>query len=293
MKNDDELNRRSKAIKHVSLIGIIANLLLLTLKFIVGFMAKSQAMLADSLNSAGDIFASFMSYIGAKISSKPNDDDHPHGHGKAEYVFTQLISISMIVASVMMINSSIESIINKAQVEFSIWLVIVCVITIFTKFLLYLYTRVKGKKHNSLLIEASMEDHRNDMFVTLGTLIGIVGSYLGYYYIDGIIGIFISCWIAYVGFGLFKTSYKVLMDTNIDEEKQKDIENKVMEFEEILHVDSMISKPIGNKNIIILKVSMNGEMTINVSHDIAGKIKDKLIKEFDYIYDVIIHINPH
>lgn len=290
---DINLKKRSSTIKSVSIIGIIANLLLLIIKMIIGLMTKSQAMIADSLNSAGDIFASVMSYIGAKISSKPNDADHPHGHGKAEYIFTQLISISMIVAAVMMIDSGLESIINKAKINFSIWLIIVCIITIVIKFVLYLYTKFQSKKYNSLLIEASMEDHRNDMFVTLGTIIGIMGSYLGFYYIDGIVSIFISCWIAYVGFNLFKSSYKVLMDTNLDEEKQNEIKNKVMEFKDVLHVDSMISKPIGNKNIIILKVSMDGNMTINLSHDIAGKIKEVLINEFDYIYDVIIHINPH
>ncbi len=289
----EKLDERSSTIKKVSIIGIVANLLLLIIKVIVGFMARSQAMIADALNSAGDIFASLMSYIGAKISSKPNDDDHPHGHGKAEYVFTQLISISMIVASVMMINSSIESIINKAHIEFSIWLIVVCIITILVKVLLYFYTKFKSRKYNSLLIQASMEDHRNDVFVTLGTIIGIISSYFGFYFIDGIVGILISCWIAYAGFNLFKSAYKVLMDTNIDEEKQKEIINKVLEFKDILHVDSIISKPIGNKNIIILKVSMDGNMTISLSHDIAGKIKDDLINQFDYIYDVIIHINPH
>lgn len=289
----EKLDERSSTIKKVSIIGIGANLLLLVIKVIVGFMARSQAMIADALNSAGDIFASLMSYIGAKISSKPNDDDHPHGHGKAEYVFTQLISISMIVASVMMINSSVESIINKAHIEFSIWLIVVCIITILIKVLLYFYTKFKSRKYNSLLIQASMEDHRNDVFVTLGTIIGIISSYFGFYFIDGIVGILISCWIAYVGFNLFKSAYKVLMDTNIDEEKQEEIINKVLEFKDILHVDSIISKPIGNKNIIILKVSMDGNMTINLSHDIAGKIKDDLINKFDYIYDVIIHINPH
>lgn len=289
----EDNNKRESVIKSISVIGIIANLLLLVIKVIVGFMARSQAMIADALNSAGDIFASLMSYIGAKISSKPNDEDHPHGHGKAEYVFTQLISISMIVAAVMMINRSIESIIYKSKLEFSIWLIVVCIVTILVKLSLYLYTKTKGNKYNSLLLKASMEDHRNDVFVTIGTIIGIAASYLGFYYIDGIFGIIISSWIAYTGFNLFKSSYKVLMDTNIDDEKQSQIINKVMEFSDILHVDSIISKPIGNKNIIILKVSMDGNMTINLSHDIAGKIKDTLISNFEYIYDVIIHINPH
>ncbi len=290
---EDNEKIREKGLVNVSLIGICGNVFLLVIKFVVGFLARSQAMIADSLNSAGDIFASFMSFIGAKISSKPKDQDHPHGHGKAEYIFTQLISISMIIASIVMINKSIQSIVNKEHIIFSNFLVIVCAITILVKFLLYLYTRKKSKEYNSLLLKASMEDHRNDMFVTLGTAIGIFGSYLGYYFIDGIFGILISLFIAYTGIKLFKSSYEVLVDTNIDEEKQNEIIASVLEYNDVLHVDSIISKPIGNKHIIILKISMDGNMTINDSHDIAGRIKSDLIKKYDYIYDVFIHVNPH
>ena len=287
------MDERIKNLKLVSLIGLFANIFLLIIKLVVGITARSQAMIADSLNSAADIFASCMAFIGAKISSKPNDEDHPHGHGKAEYVFTQLISVSMIAAAVLMINKSFESIMNQNKLDFSIFLIIVCVITIFTKLLLYLFTRRRNKKYNSLLIQASMEDHRNDMIVTLGTSLGIGASYLGFYYVDGIVGILISIWIAYTGFSLFKSSYQVLMDTNIDNEKQKEIINSVLKYEDILHVDSLFSKPIGDKHIIILKVSMDGNLTVNKSHDIAGKIKDDLKKQYTYISDVIVHVNPH
>ena len=160
-------------------------------------------MIADSINSAGDIFASLMSFVGAKVSSKPKDDDHPYGHGKAEYIFSELISISMIIAALVMLNNSIQSIILNQKLDFSIWLVVVCIVTILVKLCLYLYTKVQYKKYNSILVKASMEDHRNDIFVTLGTLVGISFSIFNIYFIDGIVGDLISIWIGFVGFKLF------------------------------------------------------------------------------------------
>ena len=130
MKNKDDI------IKQVGLLGIIVNFILLCIKLIVGVLSRSQAMIADGINSAGDIFASVMSFIGAKVSSKPKDEDHPYGHGKAEYVFSELISISMVVASCVMINNSIQSIIRNDRLDFSIFLIIVCGITILCKFLI-------------------------------------------------------------------------------------------------------------------------------------------------------------
>ena len=71
--------------KKAGIYGIIGNIFLLIIKAIIGFISNSQAMIADSMNSAGDIFASLMTFIGNKIASAPVDDDHNLGHGKAEY----------------------------------------------------------------------------------------------------------------------------------------------------------------------------------------------------------------
>ena len=152
---ENENTFRDKNIKKVSIIGICANVFLLVIKGIIGFISNSQAMIADSLNSAGDIFASIMSFIGAKLSSKPKDDDHPYGHGKAEYIFSFLISISMIIASIIMVKTSIESIVNKNRVNVSIFLVLVCIVTILIKLFLFLYAYRKNKETESILIKAS------------------------------------------------------------------------------------------------------------------------------------------
>lgn len=290
---ENENTFRDKNIKKVSIIGICANVFLLVIKGIIGFISNSHAMIADSLNSAGDIFASIMSFIGAKLSSKPKDDDHPYGHGKAEYIFSFLISISMIIASIIMVKTSIESIVNKNRVNVSIFLVLVCIVTILIKLFLFLYAYRKNKETESILIKASKEDHRNDMFVTLGTLIGILASYFGFYFIDGVIGILISLWIIFVGIRLLKESYIILMDTSLDENIYNEITTIVQNEKEVLHVDELLSKPVGNRYIIILKISMNGNLTLEKAHNIGGKIKDDLMNQYDFICDVIMHINPH
>ena len=109
-------------------------------------------MIADCVNSAGDIFSSLMTYIGNKIASKPKDDSHNLGHGKAEYIFSLLIGISMIIIAAELFMSSIDSLLNGGEYNFSVILIIVCVITILIKFSLYIYTYKLSKKHNNLLI---------------------------------------------------------------------------------------------------------------------------------------------
>ena len=175
--------------KKAGIYGIIGNIFLLIIKAIVGFVSKSQSMIADSINSAGDIFASLMTFIGNKISSVPNDEDHNLGHGKAEYIFSMFISISMILISAKLLYNSIMSLVLGSKLIFSWFLVIVCVATIITKLILYFYTKTAYKKHNNILLEANMKDHRNDCVVTFFTLLSVLLTLVNIYWFDSIVGI--------------------------------------------------------------------------------------------------------
>ena len=134
---------RYESTKKVSFLGIIGNIFLLIIKFIMAIFSHSEAMMADAVNSAGDIFSSVMSYIGNKIAGIPSDEDHNFGHGKAEYIFSMFISIFMILVGMKILFSSIMTIIEGNTFQFSIYLVIVCFITILVKLFLYLYAKIK------------------------------------------------------------------------------------------------------------------------------------------------------
>ena len=211
---------RFDSTKRVGIFGIIGNVFLFFIKIAVGLMSKSQAMIADALNSAGDIFASFMTWLGNRISSVPNDDDHNYGHGKAEYIFSMLISISMMIIAFKLLYDSVISIILSNHLEYSWNLIFVCLITIIVKLGLYLYTRILYRKSNNLLVKANMIDHRNDMVITLFTTLAIFLTRYNIYFIDGIVGIGISIWIFIVGVKIYKESYDVLMDSSIDNESK-------------------------------------------------------------------------
>ena len=143
-------NNKSNEVKRVGAIGVIANLFLLGIKFIVGFVFKSQGLIADAINSFGDVFSSIVTFVGGKISSKPADDEHEFGHGKAEFVASLLIGIFMVFVSFKTIRSGFESILNKESLIFSFILLIVPVVTIIVKSLLFMYCKKLAKTNNSL-----------------------------------------------------------------------------------------------------------------------------------------------
>lgn len=282
---------REDSIKRVGIVGITGNIFLLTIKFIIGFICHSQAMLADAANSAGDIFASFMTTIGNKIAKVPKDNDHNFGHGKAEYLFSMFISISMIFVAFKLLWDSANSLIFGSNFNFSIFLIVVCIITIIVKFSVFLYTRKLYKLHDSILIKSSMQDHKNDCIVTICTLVSIIFGLYGIYWVDGVVGIGISLWIFYSGSIIFLESYNVLMDTSVDETTKDMILELSHTYDNIKGIEEIASAPVGYKYIVFITICVDGNISTFQSHKLADDLEND-IKKLDKIYDAIVHVNP-
>lgn len=286
------MEERYKVTQRVGKYGMIGNIFLLAFKAMVAFTSKSQAMIADCINSAGDIFASLMTAIGNKIASEPDDDDHNFGHGKAEYIFSLFIAISMVVVSVKTIIDAIFALFNGNDIVFSWWLIVVCIITIITKLCLYIYTKTMYKKYNNILLEASMQDHRNDCVITTFTLISILLSLKGIDWFDSVVGIGISAWICKTGIEIFMESYNILMDKSIDENTKDIILDLIHAYKEIKSVNDISSAPVGYQYVIFLTIAVDGDMTTIESHKLADSL-EKNISELDKVHKAIVHVEPY
>ncbi len=286
------MNERDNLAKKVGILGIIGNTILFIIKIIIGVISNSRSMIADSFNSAGDVFASFMTWLGSRISGVPNDNDHNFGHGKAEYIFSMLIGISMMVVAIKLLYDSIMSLINGNVVTYSIYLIIICVITILVKIWLFIYSKIIYEKYNNLLVESNMLDHRNDIIITSLTLIAIILTKYEIYWFDGVVGILISLWIFKVGLSIFKESYDVLMDTAIDNESKHRILGVIKEYKEIKKIGNIYSIPVGYNYIVVLTIFVDGRMHTATSHELADEIEDRIKNGNERISDVIVHIEP-
>lgn len=285
------MEERVKSTRKAGILGIVGNIILLIIKGFVGFITGSQAMIADAINSASDIFASLMTFIGNKISSIPKDENHNFGHGKAEYLFSLFISLVMILVATKSLVDSVFSLIQGNTFSFSYGLIIVCIITIVTKFSLYIYTKSIAKKFNNILLDANYKDHRNDCLVTTGTLIACLGALYNIFWLDSVVGIFIAIWILYTGIKIFIESYNVLMDISLDSTNNEIILNITKKFDEIKSVESIYSIPSGYKYIVFVTIYVDGNLSTFDSHKIADNLEIEL-KNLNNISDAIVHVNP-
>lgn len=284
--------KKKLAVRKASILGIIFNIFLLIIKAIIGFISGSMAMVADAFNSAGDIIASLMTFIGNRVASKKADDDHNLGHGKAEYIYSMLISITMMIMAYTVGKSSILSLINKEEYTFSIWIVIVCIITIVTKLSLYIYTNKLYKKTKNILIKAASKDHFNDTIITSLNLIASFLALNNIFFVDGVVGTIISLWILYTGIKIFIESYHILMDKSIDEETKQKVLDIISEHKEIHKIQHFNSTPVGYKYQISFTIYVDGNLSTFESHEIANNLEKEIIKKIEEAYLVVIHVNP-
>ena len=286
------MENRYKEANIASTLGIIMNMFLLVIKGSIAFISNSQAMLADTFNSFGDVFSSLMTYIGNKISSKKADEDHNLGHGKAEYIYAFLISIVMLLTSFSVIKNAIDTYLKKEPIAFSYTLLVVCLITILIKFSLFLYTRYLNKKERNILLEANSKDHRNDCFITSLTLLSAVVGLKGIWIIDIIVGIITSIWIGITAINLFKDSYDVLMDKSMNEDTKKKVYDLIGEHKEVIRINHFNSTPVGYRYQISFTIFVDGNLSTFESHNIANALEREIEKQIPEIYLTVIHVNP-
>jgi len=288
---DEEMEKRGKETMKVGILGIAGNIILFIMKFFIAISSKSQSLLADSINSGTDIFSSIMTLIGGKVSSEPSDEGHNYGHGKAEYIFSLLISIVMGYLAIKIAIDGTESLIHKNEFTYSSLLVFVCIITILVKIALYIYSHKIGKKSENILVMANAQDHINDVWTTGSVIIGVLFGKFGIYFVDGLVAILIAMKILFEAIKIFMESYNVLLDSSMNNETLEKLREIVKQNAAVDHIDKITSKSVGNKYIVIVKISVDGNMTVSDSHQVAGKIKADLMQEKN-IYDVIVHVNP-
>ena len=142
------MNREKKIIK-ASLRGILLNLFLVIFKAIVGLIANSISIILDAVNNFSDMISAVVTIVGAKLSHKAPDKEHPYGHGRIEYVAATIISIIVASAGVMALKESFEKIINPVKANYSVATIVVVIVAIFAKFFFAGYIKKIGKEINS------------------------------------------------------------------------------------------------------------------------------------------------
>lgn len=275
----------------VSLIGICVNILLSGVKLAVALISGSISILADAFNNLSDAATSAIMLAGFKIAAKPADEEHPFGHGRAEYLAGLFIAAGMIFAGGKLLWMSVEQILSPEELNTGMFTIFALICSIAAKLFLGLFYRHAARKINSEAIGAAAVDSFTDCLATSVVLIS-VGVYNEFgLNIDGGAGVFISAFILRGGFGSLKEISTPLLGGRADPELLAGITKTVTDAPEVLGVHDLIAHSYGaNRIFVSMHVEIPATLTLLEAHEVVDRLERKL--QAAYQISVTLHVDP-
>lgn len=281
---------REKIIIRTSIIGILANVLLVAGKATVGILANSIAIITDAINNLTDALSSLITIIGTKLAGKKPDKKHPFGHGRVEYLTSIVISFIILFAGVMAIYESIMTIIKQEKLSHDYISIIIVSVAILVKIAVGLYFRHVGKKVNSGALKASGTDALFDSILSLSTLVSVLISIFTGVNIEGYLGIAIGLFIIKTGIGILREGLSAVIGERTEKELSDQIKAFVCSFPEVKGAYDLILNNYGpNKSIGSIHIEVRDDMTAKEIHPLTRDIAVKAYIKFGIILTVGIY----
>ncbi|MDQ0858990.1 cation diffusion facilitator family transporter [Bacillus sp. V2I10] len=274
-----------------AIISIIAYLCLSALKLMIGYTANSEALKADGLNNATDIVASIAVLIGLRLSQKPADQDHPYGHWKAETVASLVASFIMMAVGLQVLYGAVMSVFEGKRESpdlVSAWTGIFCAVLMY---FVYRYNKKLGEKINSQAVIAAAKDNLSDAWVSIGIVVGIIGSQFSLPWLDPLAAVVVGFLICKTAWDIFRDASHHLTD-GFDEQEIQAFKETTLSLYGVKGVKEIKARNYGNNTVVDIVILVNSNLDIRDAHDISTKVENILMNEHD-VYNVHVHVEPN
>ncbi len=285
--------QRYQTARRVTIVNAATNTLLAFFKIIVGFFARSHALLADGIHSLSDLISDALILIAAKLGGKMPDKDHPYGHQRIETLAALIIAIFLLIVGGSIIYESYRHVQQGKVPRIHGGIVIIAaIISMGIKEWLYRYTLKIGKKIHSNLLITNAYHNRSDVWVSALVVISAIGSLLGIPYADTISAGIIALIIIKTGIQLFSRGILELIDTGVDESTLTAIKKCIQSIPGVVSIHQLRTRSHGGNIFVDSHIIVNTFISVSEGHHIGEKIHEKLTQTFSQIADVIVHIDP-
>jgi len=290
---------REKKIYQVTIVGGIANTLLVGIKFAAGILGHSAAMVADATHSLSDFITDLLVLAFVRISAKPQDDNHEYGHGKYETIASFIIALGLLAIAV--------SIIVSGALQFSRWLrgeqlpapdrlaLWAALLSIVVKEALYQYTALWGRRLDSQALTANAWHHRSDALSSIGAAVGIGGAILlgdRWTVLDPLASIVVGAMLLKVTVDMLRESIGDLTERALPKETEQEIERIILSVPDVCDLHQLRTRRLGNRIAIEMHVRMDGSMPLCEAHRRATLIEQHLRERFGERTHVVVHTEP-
>ncbi|MBQ9737200.1 MAG: cation transporter [Clostridia bacterium] len=288
----DNIQMRTKYSVFAGALGIVCNLALFAIKLITGIASSSIAIISDAFNNLSDTGTSVVTVIGAKLSSKRPDKEHPLGHGRVEYVSSLIVSFIIVFVGFELLKSSVQKFLNPVSTTLNALSTGLLCLTIPIKFWMYSYNRYIGKQINSGVLMATARDSINDVFATGAVIVSaIVGKKLAVLKIDGIVGAVVSLMIIHSGIKISFDTIGILLGAAPSPELAEGIRNRVLSAKEVVGVHDLIVHDYGPGRILAsVHAEVSAECNVVEIHEVIDSLEKTIEKELGV--HIVVHMDP-
>jgi len=279
---------------HTVLVVIAANAVLGGMKIVGGIVGHSQALIADGIESLGDLFVSGLVLHGFHRASVPPDRNHPYGHGKSESLVAFLVGIILILAAIGVIGTGIWGLLKPRQVPKPYTLGILITVVV-VKETLYRYLHRRSQSLRSIALHSEGWHQRSDAITSAAAAVGISVALIGgqaWSFADEVAAFFAAGIILWNASRVIRRAISELMDAAVDPALLDRITQIAAETPEVVRVEKCIARRAGPELFVDMHIEVKPTLTVQHAHEIAHRVKDRIRHQLPYVRDVLIHIEP-
>ena len=275
--------------------SLLFNCMIISSKLIFGILGNSFALLADAIESASDVVASAIVWLGARYANRPADDNHPYGHGRAEPLIVFIVVLFLIISSMTIIYQSLINL-RRPQESPEWWTIPVIATIIILKEWAFRYIYRQSDLNHSTVGKAEAWHHRSDAITSLATLAGVSIAVLagGVFVIaDELAAMVAAVFILYNAYKLLRPALSEALDEQVHHDLEEDIRRISKDVDGIMDTEKCYIRKTGLTYYVDLHAIVDGSITVRKGHELAHRLKDRLLEEIPQLSDVLIHIEPY
>lgn len=294
---NEVLNSQSskKIIMRVSNISIVVNVLLSAIKFVVGVIANSGAMISDAIHSVSDVFSTIIVMIGANAAAKDPDQEHPYGHDRMECIAAIVLAIVLFITGIGVGITGVKKIFGGNYGDLAVpgaLALVAAVISIVVKEGMFWYTRFYEKKVDSTALLADAWHHRSDALSSVGSFIGILGARLGFPICDPLASVVICLFIVKAAYNICKEALDKMVDKSCDDETERKMSDLIKSQEGVISLDLLMTRMFGSKLYVDVEIGADENTPLRDSHAIAENVHNAIEANFPKVKHCMVHVNP-
>lgn len=278
-------------VKLASRAAVATALTLIVIKLLAWLWSGSASMLASLTDSFADALASIVNFIAIRYALTPADDEHRHGHGKAEPLASLAQSAFILGSAFLLLFHGAERLLSPAPLEHAILGIWVSAIAIVLTLALVTLQKKALAATGSTVVEADSLHYKSDLFLNGAVLLALVLAQYGLWWADGLFALLIALYIGQQAFGLGYRSIQALLDRELYEDMRSAIVTLAKEDARVRGVHDLKTRQAGQTIFIQLHLELDGDLPLREAHRLSDKTSARIRTAFPEA-EIIIHQDP-